>query len=125
MTASHQFEGLVGLVDFRLLTEALDSGSEYPNGSNCSYTQYFLPEAYGAGFRFNNYADLIWNTLLSVCRKEGIKKFKELPMQPVSALIRYLLRYLSELDSSTLELNESQVENAISNSTLIQIDDLT
>ena len=46
-------------------------------------------------------------------------------MQPVSALIRYLLRYLSELDSSTLELNESQIEDAIIHSTLIQIDDLT
>ena len=123
MTASYRFTGVVGLPDFRRALNALDSGSEYPIGSGTTFTQYFVPKAYKAGWRFSIHADRIWNILDTVCRKENIPIADELPMQPLTACFRWLLKTLSDIDAGDLEMTDALIEEAIYRVALLQIED--
>ena len=123
MTCTHRFDGVVDYADIDRLLSSLDSGSEYPVGSGVSYTKYFVPLAFDAGWRMRDQAKRVWVILTSICEKEGLPKINELPLQAVSALIRVLLRDLSEIDSADLELSESAVEEAVYRVAFLQIQD--
>ncbi|MGN6482388.1 ATP-binding protein, partial [Luteibacter sp.] len=49
-----EFEGVTCGEDLLPLLKACDSGSEFPPGSGCSYTNFLWPEAFGAGFRLES-----------------------------------------------------------------------
>src|SRR3546814_1290838 len=59
------FEGCISVDDFRKILRSYDVNSEYPEGSGLSYTRFFLPKAYQAGFRLTNYSEEIWDALLN------------------------------------------------------------
>lgn len=123
MTGSHRFTGVTGLSDFRRMLQALDEGSEYPEGSGVSFTKYFVPKAYDSGWRVARDAERIWSTLDKVCRRENIPKTEELPIQPLTACIRWLLKTLNEMDCSELELDDALIEEVIYRVALLQIED--
>lgn len=123
MTGSHRFNGVAGLPDFRRMLNALDQGSEYPIGSGITFTQYFVPKAFAAGWRLSEHADRIWSTLDTVCRRENIPKTDELPIQPLTACLRWLLKTLNDMDQKNLELNDALIEEAIYRVSLLQIED--
>lgn len=123
MTATHQFHGVVTRTDFQRMLRAIDERSEYPVGSGCSYTQYFVPRAFGSGWRLLKQADLLWETLESILQRESVPKFKEYPMQALTALIRWLLQALMEKDAEDLVLEPSLVEEAIYRVALLQLED--
>ncbi len=123
MTGSHRFTGVVGLPDFRRMLMALDQGSEYPAASGISFTQYFVPKAFAVGWRLSAHADRIWSILDTVCRRENIPKTDELPIQPLTACLRWLLKTLNDMDQEALELNDSFIEEAIYRVALLQIED--
>lgn len=123
MAGSHHFRGAVGLPDFRRLLRALDQGCEYPENSGVSYTRFFLPKAFGAGWRLVKQTDRIWRQLHLAFRRENIPKTKELPMQALTALIRWLLEALSHLDDPTLELEDKLIDESIYRVALTQLED--
>lgn len=123
MTATHQFQGVVTRADFQRMLRAIDERSEFPAGSGCSYTQYFVPLGYANGWRLLDQVDLIWETLDTVLRREAVPKFSEFPMQALTALIRWLLQALVEKDEEGLVLKQSMVEEAIYRVALLQLED--
>lgn len=123
MTDMHRFSGIDGETDFRRLFVALDVGSEFPPGSGVSFTQFFLPKAFGAGWRFAEQAGRIWKVLERTCSDEGIPTTRELPMQPLIACIRWLTQTLSHMDEERLELTDPLIQEAIYRVALLQIQD--
>ena len=123
MTGSHRFSGVAGLPDFRRMINALDDGSEYPLGSGITFTQYFVPKAFACGWRMSTQADRLWSILDKVCRRENIPKTDELPIQPLTACLRWLLQTLHDMDTEALELNDALIEEAIYRVALLQIED--
>lgn len=123
MTCTHRFDGVMSFSDIDRMLSALDSGSEYPAGSGISYTEHFVPKAFKAGWRMKTQAKTLWDTLIDVCDREGLPKIDELPMQAMSAVIRVLLRDLSEMDEPDLELSNGHVEEVIYRVALLQIKD--
>jgi hypothetical protein len=123
MTDVHRFCGLSGHLDLRRMLQALDVGSEYPIGSGISFTKFFLPKAYNAGWRFAPQAERIWDALGRICRKEHIPLPKELPIQPFTACIRWMMKTLPHMDESNLEIDERLIEEAIYRVALLQIQD--
>ena len=123
MTDMHRFSGLGGSLDLRRMLHALDVGSEYPVGSGVSFTKYFLPKAFAANWRFASHAERIWEALERICRRENIPTTKELPVQPITACIRWLVKTLSHMDDENLELDDRLIEEAIYRVALLQIQD--
>lgn len=124
MAAEYEFRGLCGVTDFRYIVQAIDEKSEYPPNSGITYTRYFVPLAYAAGFRLTHYVDRIWKILEQRCKDEGIPDIKHLPMQPITALLRKLLFELSCRDVQGLELTTSLIQETIHEVAIGQIDNL-
>ncbi len=110
MTLTHQFEGVTGRSDFRTLLRSLDVLSEYPEGSEQSFTEYFIPLAFQSGWRLEAHSDQIWDVFEEVCRHRNVSYCKEWPMQGLIALLRYLLISLSEKDDTDLVLERADIE---------------
>ncbi|MGB0720969.1 MAG: AAA family ATPase [Gammaproteobacteria bacterium] len=124
MTAVHRFDGILGFADFARIVESLDFGSEFPVGSDISYTQYYLPVAFGSGFRLSNCSQEMWTVLLNECHKAGMTKISELPMQPITALISWILKTLSKQDRADLDVSSEFLAEAVQRVSLLQILDL-
>lgn len=123
MTATYQYAGLQTAKEFKRLCYSLDAQSEYPSGSGITYTAYFVPKAFKAGWRLNNQSSNIWKILNNVCREEQIPSLKELPMQAIMAILVWLLQELADHDHKDLELERAVIEEAIYRVGIIQLED--
>lgn len=90
-----------------------DEESEYPDRSGWSYTRFFLPLAFGSGFRLSANAQLIWKYLKSVGGDEY-----PVPMEHLCLSIENLLMMSWGEDCSTFVLTEKNVEAAVESSGL-------
>jgi len=109
MAASYQFEGIADRTDFVRLCRALDEQSEWPEGSNIPFVQYFVPVAWAAGWRLQDSAAKIWDVMSAKRRQANLPTTGELPMQAIIALLRWLLQTLHGRDSETLVLDDDTV----------------
>jgi hypothetical protein len=123
MTCTHHFQGVVGEADLGRLLSALDNGEEFPVGSGWSYTAFFAPRAFEAGFRLEPHAALIWRAIQQVLNKEGLPEAREITMQAVAALLRALLCNLRERDGTSMELPSETVEDLVRKVVLEQLRD--
>ncbi|RSK49682.1 ATP-binding protein [Bacillus canaveralius] len=106
MIYEKQFYGMKKIDELAFLLEGYDSVSEYPENSGCSYTKFFFPEAFIAGYRLEKEASLIWNIIQSLRMELGLKKKMELPMRDVIAIINYVLIKFGDTEQSTYWPNE-------------------
>ena len=123
MTCTHRFDGVVNFEDVRRMLWSLDAGSEYPTGSGKSYTAFFVPDAYLAGFRMETYSHLLWDVIRKAVEKAGLPKIRELPIQAISAVLRTWLQELASIDAPGLEVTERMLEDIVYRVAFLQIQD--
>ncbi|MNJ28267.1 hypothetical protein D3C77_227980 [compost metagenome] len=104
------FRGCQSIEELATILQACDTGSEFPCGSGISYTAYFIPQAYAAGFRLVPLAALFWNAF-----GESVagKYIKNLPMQHLRESIVCLLLLLAPHDNELLEADDKLVNEAV------------
>lgn len=107
------FETCLSSEELYVILRAYDEQSEYPDGSGCSYTRFFLPLAFAAGFRLSAYALLIWKCLKSVGGDEY-----PVPMEHLCLTIENLLLMSWAEDSGNFSLTEDNVMAAVDSSEL-------
>lgn len=105
-----EFKGCTSLDDMKLILHAMDFKSEYPAGSNLSYTKGILPIAFSNGFRLETYASVIWQVLNESAH--GAYK-KNLPMEHILISIRYLYRICLEKEGVEFRLTIDDVRHAV------------
>ena len=115
MTGSHEFHGLQSIDDLKRIMLSLDSGSEFPIGSGCSYTAFFVPKAFKNGWRLGDHCQQVWKLLDEIMTRENLTSTSRLnlPMQPFTAFFIWLMRTIKEMDSSEFELHESIIEKGL------------
>lgn len=91
MSQAYEFQGILDLEDLEELLLGYDEYSEYPVGSNCSYTEFYFPQAFQKGFRLNSLAQSIWKIIEESRRSNGIKNDLDIPMQYMVLLIENIL----------------------------------
>ena len=123
MTAIHRFEGVVDQADFVRFCRAFDEHSEWPDSSGVTFTHYFVPEAWAAGWRLQNSAVALWDVIASNRRQDNLPAKGELPMQALTALILWLLQTLHDRDDSALVLDKDTMEIAYERVASLQIRD--
>lgn len=103
------FDGCTGPEMLREVLRFLDEGSEWPEGSRWSYTEFFFPEAYRNGFRFHKNADIIWNEMLAA----GPGTESGLSMEAIAMTVEWLCLSLHRDDCEGFSLSASDVQGAI------------
>lgn len=110
-----QFEGCSSINDLQRILNCYDTESEYPEGSGWTYTRFFLPLGYQAGFRLLKYAEGIWSAMLLALGKytgSGV------PMEHVCLTIEYLLLALRADDCHNVAISEKDIADAVGASNL-------
>lgn len=87
----HEFHGIRSSAEMREVLNGYDMGTEYPEGSGTSYTQYFAPTAWERGWRLADIADDLWLAFEKEREKACKSPLKELPMQFFAKTVEYLL----------------------------------
>lgn len=106
MMKSTVFSGIRNKEDLAYFLSQLDNAEkyEYPAGSGISFSEFFFPLAYGAGWRLENQTDAIWQAFERAASKVT-RKVDELGMQWVSdTVVDFLIsRTLSDFEGFNCE----------------------
>lgn len=114
MARAHVFRGLESAADLEVVLRQFDERKEHPEGSGWTYTRFFLPQAYGAGWRLAHQAALIWRVLQDAYPWDFSHFNKRvLPMASFSRLCAFLLYELHEDDGLELRLPEQLIREGI------------
>lgn len=87
-------------------------GSEFPQGSGCACTRFFLPRAYDAGFRLSEIAPQLWNALT-----EGTRAGRE-DEQNIQVGMQWIVRCLQKLldpqkDAKYMKILKEDIAHAV------------
>ncbi|MFJ4445143.1 ATP-binding protein [Pseudomonas sp. NPDC089422] len=101
--------------------KSYDADFTYPAGSNCSYTRFFLPHAYAAGFRIAAAAPDIYKVM------SASAKALSLPLVPTEYIFevsRLILIRSSERDATGFTLAREDIESIVIESKLDEYVDI-
>lgn len=95
--------------------KSYDSDFTYPTGSDCSYTQFFLPQAYAAGFRIAAAAPDIYKVMATSAKALSLPL---VPTEYIFEVCRLVLIRSSEQDGAGFTLSREDIESAVIESKL-------
>lgn len=113
MVHEYKFSGIKTIDDIKTCLEGYDIHSEYPEGSNWSFTRYFFPEAYQDGYRLSNDANLIFECFENVKLNAHITSKFEIPMQYFTLTINNCLNTFGANGKNKYWPNKLDWEEAI------------
>jgi type II secretory pathway predicted ATPase ExeA len=98
MAAHARFHGLRSVEEIEYVLNGYDIDSEWPPGSNVSYSQYFSPTQFSRGRRLAQSAQSLWTALVELSPDVARKHF-EFPMQHVAKAVEGVLFRLAHGES--------------------------
>lgn len=104
-------------LDLPQVLEEIDDG-EYPSGSGCSWTQFFLPRAYEAGLRLKNCAPDIVDAVAQLEKDLDIKP----TTRQIFTAIRSVLGQASLVDADNLRLAKELWFDALDRAAMSSVD---
>lgn len=110
-----QFWGCLNSEGLKYILRGYDESKCFPRESKWTYTRFFLPQAYGAGFRLATYTDPIWASLSTASAALGAGS---VPMEHLTRTIENLLLAGRLKDSEKYVLTLDEIEVAVSASNL-------
>lgn len=115
MVQSAEFHGLRSASEMIYCLEKYDNmdSAQYPEGSGYSYTRFYLPEAFDAGWRLANIGALLWEAFEKATKPYRGTKSLEVPMQYFTSVVEYLLISYQDCDPETSITLETLVEAVI------------
>lgn len=99
MLYEHQFHGVRSADELRFVLQGYDEDSEWPVGSDTSYTAGIAPRPFEEGFRLSDYTPNLWTALHEGLPK-GYKGPNDYPMQSVTLAARNVLMRLAGSDAT-------------------------
>jgi hypothetical protein len=94
-----------------------DEGSAYPHSSKCSFTEFFLPNAFHAGFRLMSMADEIYRHSMDCVLAAGAQT---IPTEHIFLAMSYLLVGARLKDCEDFSFSEKDIKSAIASSEMSQ-----
>ena len=130
LTRWHSFDGIANPEELRRVLECYDDPEqgEYPSGSGCSYTQFFLPLAYEAGWRLSRCASLVWELFaaqINDARAKSRTPQIQIGMQWIASAIQFALTHYGDEDRRIFSIKKDQWKAAIDSTGFAQSIGLT
>jgi hypothetical protein len=110
-----EFHGCTTVVDLEKILREYDEGNVFPDGVDCTYTQFFFPIAFAGGFRLGNYAEEIFRKLSEAAIGVGTAG---VPMEHVALTVEMLLLENRTKDVADFAIAKEQIESAVLRSNL-------
>lgn len=91
MIHERRFHGIQSPEQLAYLLSSYDDITEYPVGSNWSYTRFFFPLGFDKGYRLELETQSIWSVIIELRSENGINRKIEIPMHYLISIINYVL----------------------------------
>ena len=132
-TTSHQYTGLLWSIpnadrDVQLASDVALAFREYdeeliwPEGSGITYTQYFAPKAYAAGWRLGTQIDQIRKVINALRAEHGLPDATEWPMQSFERFVYFILVRVAYEDPNFMELTEANIREGLLRAGYLEIE---
>lgn len=100
--ADFRFSGIKKIEELHYILQSYDEDSEWPAGSNISYTQYFLPIS-NISCKLSDYTEVIWRAFEDLFPPELNNRIRnkiplEIPMQHIALTVEKFLRIRMKID---------------------------
>jgi type II secretory pathway predicted ATPase ExeA len=112
MTDTYLFQPLMGEEDFRDAITCFDERLRYPN-SGPSFTAFFAPGPWAAGWTLASQSGLIWQCLGQARIKAGLSETSGMTMQGFTTLMNFVLTELLPTLGDHDRLTEAAIMDAI------------
>lgn len=99
MVQSARFRGIQSPEELAYVIRSYDEDSVWPDDSQTSYTEYFVPDAFEHGFRLAATAHVLWQVLINLSEGSKTRQGPELPMQHIARACEYVLRHGAQGES--------------------------
>jgi hypothetical protein len=107
-----QFRGILTAEDMATCLCGYDA-TVYPEGSGWSFTRYYYPRAFDAGYRLANDAAVLWQAFKKIHDDHGLPGKIEIPMDYFSRAIEYLLLEAGLEDQEQLQITPQHLSEAV------------
>lgn len=118
MIEEMRFEGFRSAADLEVSLSAYDE-SVFPDGSDRTFTRFFLQRAYDAGFRLGRQNELVWDAFSQVHRQARFDFTMEIPMEFVARAVEIALGENMKDDASGFVLSPPSWAQAVEESDYI------
>jgi hypothetical protein len=115
MLYEHPFKGIREKEDFVTCVGYYDTAT-YPVNSDWTYTRFFLPEAFGSGFRLSSLANMLWDAFYESYTDLGISVRMEIPMKYFTKTMEMLLTESVAMDSPVFGISKDACKRLITES---------
>ncbi|OAJ55310.1 hypothetical protein A6V37_33045 [Paraburkholderia ginsengiterrae] len=124
MIEEMRFEGFRSAADLEVSLCAYDE-SIFPEGSDWTFTRFFLQRAYDAGFRLGKHSELVWDVFSEAHRHARFDFTMEIPMEYLARAVEIALGENIEHDASGFVLSRALWAHAVRESDYVAaLDDL-
>ena len=104
------FDGCANKNDLEEILHEYDHTLYFPEGSEFTYTKFFLPIAFDNGFRIKDYATPIWTALKKASEPLGEKS---VPVQHLFRTVEYLLLSCRVKDGEKFAISKKDISDAV------------
>lgn len=113
-----RFAGMQQAADLKMSLAAYDS-SIFPEGSDWTYTRFFLQRAYDAGLRLGAQQKVLWEAFEAAHRIARFDFPMEIPMEYLARSVEIALTRNMEHDSVRFELSRACWDEAVEESSFV------
>jgi hypothetical protein len=106
------FRGIRSEDELQDVLNGYDVNSEWPESSGTSYTCYFFPKAFAAGFRISALKHELWEVFEELA-PEGTGNRLELPMEHIAKTVEGLIRSFGDDDGKIPQIRHEDLVEAV------------
>ncbi|MFJ2484870.1 hypothetical protein [Pseudomonas sp. NPDC087639] len=121
LSRRERFKGCTTVDWLAATLKKFDYELTFPEMSDCTYTNFFVPKAFGAGFRLGNYVELIFK---EAKKAVSTSQAKIIPTAHLFTAIGYILATARSEDKPEFVLTQSMVASAFRVSGMAQFAEL-
>lgn len=115
MIEQMQFRGIVDATEVATCLAGYDS-TRYPQHDGPTFTEFFLPRAYGGGLRLEPSANALWNAFVRAHAAAQLSGRPEIQMDYFTRAVEALLIEGNHFDHPQLEIDEARWARAVQHS---------
>ena len=108
-----EFCGLQNVNELRICLGIYDELATYPENSEWTFTRYYAPEAYLAGWRLRHHAQAIWDAFAEIRHSVRLPVRGDLPMEWLTIAIRILMTEMVGTEGNFKGFSYNQIKEAV------------
>ena len=116
-----QYFGIRSIKELRGCLKAYDEKAFYPEGSDWSFSRYYFPRAFEAGWCLARLAPMFWKAFDEVRRHGAVSAAMEVPMQHFVRMVERFFLECSDIETLDPKISQEQLNKFVASTLFASI----